>query len=248
MKSLKLSYFLALLLFVTITNAQVGIGVATPNVSAQLEVSATNKGFLPPRMDSVARNTIASPAIGLTIYNTSSKAFECFNGTNWYSTVHYVGEKYGGGIVFYVYDNGQHGLIASTTDQGTNVQWYNGTIRHTGSQGDGVNSGSMNTTMIVAAQLSDNPTGIYAAKLCAEYSVTNNGNTFGGWYLPSKEELNLLYLNQNIVGGFNTTKDYWSSTEFGSITAYYQFFGNGGLQGNDPKSNSTASVRAIRAF
>jgi hypothetical protein len=59
--------------------------------------------------------------------------------------------------------------------------------------------------------------------------------------------LNLLYLNQNIIGGFDVSKDYWSSTEFGSITAYYQFFGTG-LQGNDPKSNSSASVRAIRAF
>jgi hypothetical protein len=52
------------------------------------------------------RNAISSPATGLTIYNTTSNAFECYNGTNWYSTVHYIGESYGGGIVYYVYDNG----------------------------------------------------------------------------------------------------------------------------------------------
>jgi hypothetical protein len=248
MKLLKLLNLIPLILLVSVINAQVGIGVSTPNASAQLEVSATNKGFLPPRMDSTARNAIASPAIGLTIYNTSSKAFECYNGTGWYSTVHYVGETYGGGIVFYVYDNGQHGLIASTSDQSiTGVQWYNGTFRYTGAQGDGIGSGSMNTTMIVAAQLPDNTSGVYAAKLCAQYAVTVNGITYGGWYLPSKEELNLLYLNQNIVGGLDITKDYWSSTEFGSNTAYYQFFGNG-TQGNDPKSNTSGYVRAIRAF
>lgn len=54
-------------------NAQTGIGTTTPNASAKLEVYATNKGFLPPRialtgtLDAV---TIASPATGLVIYNT----------------------------------------------------------------------------------------------------------------------------------------------------------------------------------
>ncbi|MEO6405797.1 MAG: hypothetical protein ABIY51_14985, partial [Ferruginibacter sp.] len=43
------------------------------------------------------------------------------------ATVHYIGESYGGGIVFYVYDNGQHGLIAATADQSTGIQWANNT-------------------------------------------------------------------------------------------------------------------------
>jgi len=37
--------------------------------------------------------------------------------------LHYIGESYGGGIIFYVYDNGLHGLIAASSDQ---VQAYNG--------------------------------------------------------------------------------------------------------------------------
>src|SRR5213078_3522456 len=72
--------------------------------SAMLDVSSTTKGFLPPRMDSTQRNAIVSPAMGLTIYNTSIGAFQVYNGTAWYSTVHFIGESYGGGIVFYVYD------------------------------------------------------------------------------------------------------------------------------------------------
>ena len=37
--------------------------------------------------------------------------------------IHKTGESYGGGIVFYVYDNGRHGLIAATTDQDPGIQW-----------------------------------------------------------------------------------------------------------------------------
>lgn len=56
-------------------NAQTGIGTTTPDASAKLEVSATNKGFLPPRMALTATNVaapIANPANGLMIFNTAS--------------------------------------------------------------------------------------------------------------------------------------------------------------------------------
>ena len=111
--------------------AQTGIGTTSPDASAKLDVSSTTQGFLPPRMTTVQRNAIASPANGLTIYNTTINAFQVYNGTAWYSTVHFIGESYGGGIVFSISDNGQHGLIAATADQSTGIQWYNGTNRFT---------------------------------------------------------------------------------------------------------------------
>ncbi len=55
--------------------AQVGIGTTTPNASAKLQVDATDKGFLPPRVSLTATNdvaTIPSPATGLLIYNTAT--------------------------------------------------------------------------------------------------------------------------------------------------------------------------------
>lgn len=127
-----------MLFFTIATKAQVGVGTATPETSAKLDVSSTTKGFLPPRMDSTQRNAIVSPAQGLTIYNTTSKAFEVFNGTAWYSTVHYIGESYGGGIVFYVYDNGQHGLISSTSNQSSSIKWWAGAYTNTMAYADGV--------------------------------------------------------------------------------------------------------------
>ena len=78
---------LAFLLITTVSlQAQVGIGTATPDASAQLDVSSTIKGFLPPRMDSTKRNSIASPAAGLTIYNTTLQSVQVYNGTAWFST------------------------------------------------------------------------------------------------------------------------------------------------------------------
>lgn len=226
----------------------VGIGTTSPAASAQLDVSSTTTGFLPPRMDSASRNAIVAPAAGLTIYNTSIKAFQVYNGSAWYSTVHYIGENYGGGIVFYIYDNGQHGLIASPADQSTGIQWYNGINKYTGTTGDGLGAGAMNTAIIVAAQIADNQTGNFAAKLCSDFSLTAGGITYGDWYLPSKYELNLLRLQKAVVGGFSTGS-YWSSTEFNNDMnlAWFQVI-NDGYQNISGKYHADYYVRAIRAF
>ena len=224
--------------------AQVGIGTATPDASAKLDITSTTQGFLPPRMDSTQRNAIASPATGLTIYNTTIKAFEVYNGTKWYSTVHFIGESYGGGIVFYVYDNGQHGLIAATADQSTGIRWYGGTYTNTRARADGVGAGLKNTAIIIANQ---GPVdgAAFAATVCNEYSVTVAGVTYGDWYLPSKNELNLLYLQKTVVGGF-ASAGYWSSSDSDSSNAWVQDFFNGN-QVTIIKSNSYR-VRSVRAF
>ena len=220
-----------------------GIGTLTPDTSAKLDISSDTKGFLPPRMDAAHRNSISSPALGLTIYNTSSKSLESWNGVSWSSVstglpVHYIGESYGGGIVFYVYENGQHGLISATSDQSTTgVQWYNGTYTTTNAIRDGIGAFSYNTEHIIASQGAGN----YAAMLCATYQ----GGGFGDWYLPSKYELNLLYLQRTVVGGFAGSY-YWSSSEDGYFDAWEQYFGDGG-QGSAPKGY-VSYVRAVRAF
>ena len=158
---------------------------------------------------------------------------------------HYIGESYGGGIIFFVYDNGQHGLIAAVQDQDFGIGWYNGVLRYTNTVGDGVNAGAMNTTLIISLQTNDNPVGSFAAKKCADYSVTANGVTYGDWYLPSKYELAKLYSQKNVVGGFRDDY-YWSSTELSSITAWSQNFSNGDRFNLD--KSLPYCVRAIRAF
>lgn len=73
-------------IFSSKVHAQVGIGTSTPASSAQLEVSSTTKGFLPPRMTLAQRVAITNPAQGLIIYCTNCGANgepEYFNGTSW---------------------------------------------------------------------------------------------------------------------------------------------------------------------
>ena len=79
-----------LLLSVSQSFAQTGIGTTTPNASAKLEVYATNKGFLPPRVtltSTTDATTIASPAEGLLVYNLGSIGLQAgyyfWNGANW---------------------------------------------------------------------------------------------------------------------------------------------------------------------
>jgi hypothetical protein len=244
----KLYFFIALLLlFSNAMFAQVGINTdnSVPDNSAMLDVKSTSKGFLPPRMTTTQRDAITQPVAGLTIYNTSKNCNETYNDSFWVSNTHYIGESYGGGIVFYVYDSGQHGLIAATSDQSTGIQWYNGTYRSTGTTGDGLNAGAMNTAMIVATQMADDQSGNFAAKVCADYSVTMGGVTYGDWYLPSIYELSLLYQQEVVVGGFGYS-NYWSSSEYSAGLAWDQYFGDG-VQYYDTK-HAAISVRAVRAF
>ncbi|HEY6871910.1 MAG TPA: hypothetical protein VI298_04180 [Geobacteraceae bacterium] len=66
----------------TVTGS-IGVGTSTPAASAALDVTNTTKGFLPPRMTTTQRNSIASPAAGLLIYNTDTSAYNYYTGSAW---------------------------------------------------------------------------------------------------------------------------------------------------------------------
>ncbi len=86
----KLLFTIALYSVITLANAQTGIGTITPNASAKLDVYATNKGFLPPRVTLTSATdviTITSPAEGLLVYNLGSVGLQAgyyyWNGASW---------------------------------------------------------------------------------------------------------------------------------------------------------------------
>lgn len=238
---------------------------STPAASAMLDVSATNKGFLPPRLSLLSVTditTIPSPAAGLLVYNTNSSiaggngaGYYYFSGTKWIrlasGTQHFIGEFYGGGNIFWLDETGEHGLIAAMADVGsaTGTRWYNGTYKVTGANADGVYAGIYNTDKIIASQ----GVGTYAANLCSDY-IYSSGNVFySDWYLPSKYELNLMYQNRTSLAPFNYSYGvYWSSTEASgnpSEQAWDQVFmtGGGGYQ-DESQKDWEDQVRCIRKF
>lgn len=155
-----------------------------------------------------------------------------------------IGQTYKGGTIFYLDDTGLHGLIVAFQHQSSGMQWYNGTYRATGATGDGLGAGAMNTAIIVASQMVDNQSGVFAAKACADHAETDNNVTYGDWYLPSKYELNLLY--QSGILGLSDS-NYWSSTEGSEGYAWFQNFQTGVQTFMGDKSYE-GKVIAIKAF
>jgi len=162
-----------------------------------------------------------------------------------------VGDSYGGGIVAYILqseDPGynasvQHGLIAATADQSINMAWSNITNVLIGTTGTAIGTGPANTIAIV------NQAGCIsgAAYLC--YHLTEGG--YNDWYLPSKDELNQLYLNRVIIGGFADDDYYWSSSEHNDIDEFNEAWDQGfddGYQYFYAEKSYTVRVRAVRNF
>ena len=167
---------------------------------------------------------------------------------------HFIGEYYGGGIVFWVDSTGQHGLIAATIDQGDSVPWST-TTPTTLAYSDAIGAGKTNSERSIV--LGGGTT--IAALLCTNYQ----GGNYGDWYLPAPIELHLMYLNigpgnalgLGNIGGF-TSNCYWSSMEYNSSPnlAYLAEFTTGNYHPNTKYqatsfvTNLPCDVRAVRGF
>ncbi len=108
-----------------------------------------------------------------------------------------------------------------------------------GADGTAVGTGEQNTIDIEAGCTTPGT----AADICVNLSLGG----YSDWFLPSKDELNLMYTNLKLqgVGGF-ADGFYWSSSEYGAVYAWLQTF-NDGYQYYNGK-NGTFRVRAVRAF
>lgn len=163
---------------------------------------------------------------------------------------HYIGEEYGGGVIFHLWkDNAgvEHGLIVALTDQSTAQAWSNVTSAEIGTSAQSSWDGLSNSNAIVgqAGHTSS------AAKLCLD--LVSGGQS--DWYLPSIQELNMLWNNyytvaralSQISGATQMSNaPYWSSSEGSNSIAWLFLFGFGNA-GNANKYR-TNYVRAVRAF
>jgi len=156
-----------------------------------------------------------------------------------------IGDYYGGGKVAYIlqsedpgYDASvQHGLIAATADAVTEMNWSNITTISVGTTGTAIGTGQANTTLIVAQ------TGCMSG--AAYYCATLDEGGYTDWFLPSKDELNKLWINRVAIGGF-ADYYYWSSSVYYAPSAWGQYF-YVDYQNYYLKTNYLR-VRAVRAF
>lgn len=195
---------------------------------------------------------------GLANTNTYTRYVWAYNGcqesqpTTMTQSMFYPGMPYQGGIIFYIYQPGDHGyvpgethgLIASPTDQDMITDWGCPGIQWIGGTNDFIGYGSANTAAIVNG-CGDPGT---AARICYDLSL----NGYNDWFLPSIDELNQLFIQRYVVGGFNQCAYgwYWSSSE------YLEMSGQGMALAMNMNNGTTSNwqkfypyvVRAIRAF
>lgn len=140
------------------------------------------------------------------------------------------------------------------TADGSNL-YVNGTTSYNkfNCTGTAIGTGKRNTELLVSAMGSNayslssgtSTTANYAAKLCNDYSYGG----FDDWFLPSMDELDLMYTNlkRNGLGSFANVV-YWSSSESRGDSACYQSFSGGTQNGSYHYRSYNYNVRAVRAF
>jgi len=210
---------LAAVLLTATTYAQIGINNENPDASAALDITSTTGGLLVPRMTETQRDAISPAATGLMIYQTNGTVgFYYYNGSSW-AEVAATSKTYSVNT-FYAELGGYVIQISPNGKHGLVVAM----------QDQGISN------WYEANDLLSNPSNHDA-----------DGKEFSDWRLPTKRELNLMYVVYNNGNGASLNANYdWSSTENVNNYAWLQDFANGS-QSNYGKSG-TGNVRAVRAF
>jgi hypothetical protein len=214
------------ILLVPSTCGAQGVGInptgAAPDPSALLDLNSNASPFmgtLLTRLTTAQRDQIVSPAQSLLIYNTTTKCVEFWENQFWQPlscTPCPIGGAIDAGIAFLNANNKCY--IAATSNQSAGAIWGSSSLVGAGAQGTAVGTGQSNTAAIVSAGAA---TPGSAARICED--LVSGG--FSDWYLPSKDELGQMYLQNGALGMSNL--NYWSSSEIDASYAWTYWFQTG---------------------
>ena len=251
-------YTLAALIMMSFAvQAQVGIGTPTPDATAMLDIVSAAKGLLMPRMTTVQRTGITTPATGLQVYDTTTNTFWYFNGTVWVNA----------------------GAVAAST----NIYNSDGTLTGTRTVNLGTNmlqftagAGSTGTAIRlnpVSGQqaFSQSGNGLFGIDspggLNGRFAVLENGNIGINWNAPtttleirgggaafpaitgtaqSAGQYARFHDNSNLVldmGGNGANGNWIQSTDLGSLAAIYPLMLN--PNGGNVGINTTSPVMQL---
>lgn len=154
-----------------------------------------------------------------------------------------VGDSVEGGLFVGTFVSGDTlmGLVVSDSDLSTNAEWgCQGTLIPEGASPEAIGQGLNNTLTIVGGC----PTSGIAARLANDLVL----NGFTDWFLPSYDELNLIYTNVASIGlGGFSNHSYWSSTQDGANQAFTINMNNGSPNSHN-KSQTNKHTRAARYY
>lgn len=207
----------------------------------EMESTQKTKPTTQPEPDTTHANKPSKTQTSITVPNTPNRddrtnPDETPQNVNPKKTLK-IGDKYAGGIIFYLDKTGEHGLVCAKFDHekaiwGCGKKFIGGTYTSIG-------TGKFNTKIIENSCSESNT----AARICGK--MVNND--YHDWFLPSKDELNLMYKNLYLKGkgGFKASR-YWSSSESNELNSWGQNFSDG--HQTLINKYEFINVRAIRKF
>jgi len=166
-----------------------------------------------------------------------------------------IGDTYKGGTVFHIDSTGVHGFVSSV--ELSNIEWGCNGLDIIGADNSNLGFGDINTNDVYENCLLNNELSCSmnsnAVSMCLEFSLFSDINSnssldtlYDDWYLPSKDELLLLFTTLESSYDFEENQYYWTSTEYDSSKAWVLYTETGEMELRE--KFFTAKVIPIRSF
>ena len=186
------------------TNAQVGIGTTSPDPTSQLDIISSSKGLLIPRLTTLQKSAINSPANGLLIYQLDdTPGFYFFDHGKWQRLVNSTEMQNGSGNTIL------SGTITPSNSLGNNGDFYLNTANTTlfGPKAAGLWPGV--GTLLIGPQGLQGPVGpsaIFSGTFSGDVTGTQNATLIGNGVVVTSKLADAAVTDIKIAGGINPAK------------------------------------------